>query len=62
MSERLTYWKCAECQGTGRAFYPWYAEQSSECFKCGGTGNALINGETERHKRRLRDERPQGAS
>lgn len=52
----LPYWKCAECHGTGRVFRPWYAKQSEECFECAGTGNALVDGATEQHKRRLADE------
>lgn len=55
MTERLTYWKCPDCHGAGLVFRPWYAETPEQCFKCDGTGNALVDGETERHKRRLAD-------
>lgn len=53
--EYLTYWKCQKCHGTGRVFEPWYADEPKECLRCDGTGNALVDGETERHKRRLFD-------
>jgi len=52
MGERLTYWKCPKCLGTGRRFEHWMSEPEP-CFSCDGTGNALVSGETERHKRRL---------
>jgi DnaJ-class molecular chaperone len=50
------WWKCPECHGTGRVFSPWYAKTSESCLKCDGTGNAVVNGEEERHRRRLLDE------
>ena len=56
MSDRLTYWKCPKCHGTGHVFRPWYNKQSGSCFACAGTGNALVDGETEQHKQRLADE------
>lgn len=52
----LTYWKCRECHGTGRVFRPWYAKESQPCFKCDGSGNALVDGEEQRHRRRLAGE------
>lgn len=51
------WWKCPECHGTGRVFRPWYAKTSEPCFKCDATGNAMVDGEAERHKRRLFEER-----
>lgn len=50
------WWKCNECQGTGRVFRPWYAPTSEECFKCDGTGNACVDGKARRHRRRVLDE------
>jgi len=50
VSDRITFWKCSECHGTGRVFVCVIAK---ECYKCDGTGNALIDGAEERHKRRL---------
>lgn len=49
-------WKCRECHGTGRVFRPWYAETSEPCFKCDGSGDALVDGDARRHERRVRDE------
>lgn len=53
--EYLTYWKCPRCHGTGLTFEPWFADEPNVCSKCGGSGNALVDGEAERHKRRLLD-------
>ena len=56
MNDRISYWKCPKCHGTGRVFSPWYAKTSQECFDCAGSGNAFVSGEEERHRRRLADE------
>lgn len=56
MKEYLTYWECSDCRGTGRVFRPWYAKHSEQCFKCDGTGNAIVDGEAARHRRRLHEE------
>lgn len=50
MHERLTYWKCPKCHGTGRVIYGPNAEK---CFECDGTGNAMIDGVEQAHRRRL---------
>ena len=50
-------WKCPDCPGTGRVFRPWYAETSQECLRCDATGDAMVNGEESRHRKRLFEER-----
>jgi hypothetical protein len=52
MSERITFWRCGHCLGTGRIFAV-YAIAPEVCAKCAGTGNALVDGEAERHRQRL---------
>lgn len=52
MSDRLTYWKCPHCHGTGRVFEA-YMREPLDCLECDGTGNSCTDGKTERHKRRL---------
>ena len=51
-TERISYWKCSHCLGTGRVIYGGDAGPH-DCSECDGTGNALIDGATERHKRAL---------
>lgn len=48
----LNYWQCSKCHGTGKVI-PVYAKNVEECEACDGTGNALVNGEAERHRRRI---------
>ena len=55
MEGRLTYWKCNVCHGTGRKFEHWM-DRSEICFKCDGTGNALVDGEERRLRRKLEEE------
>jgi DnaJ-class molecular chaperone len=50
------WWKCRHCHGTGRVFEPWYAQESNACSTCDGTGNAVVDGEAERHRRRVHEE------
>lgn len=50
MMERLTYWKCPSCRGTGRVAY---GPTAIACFHCAGTGNALVDGREAAHRRRL---------
>lgn len=50
------WWKCRECRGTGRVFSPWYSKHSQPCFKCDGTGDATVDGEESRHRKRLFEE------
>jgi hypothetical protein len=52
MTERITYWRCRHCFGTGMVFEP-YLKAPITCFRCDGSGNALIDGAAEQHKRRL---------
>lgn len=52
--ERITYWKCSTCYGTGKVIRGRIGSPRAEpCEKCDGTGNALVDGATERHKRRI---------
>lgn len=50
MNERLTYWECRECFGTGRVIV---ASNAYTCFACDGSGNALVSGAKHRHVQRL---------
>lgn len=58
MSERINYWRCQHCYGAGFVFEP-YMQGPQQCLKCDGTGNALIDGAAERHKRRVQEWEPQ---
>lgn len=51
--ERLTYWKCSECHGTGKVICGYDHDRIDPCSRCDATGNAMVDGETERHKRRI---------
>jgi DnaJ-class molecular chaperone len=56
MRERITYWKCSHCHGTGRTIWGHGDTARAEtCFYCDGTGNAFVDGATECHKRRLEE-------
>lgn len=47
MKNRLTYWKCPKCHGTGeRIVVPGHVEH---CSDCAGTGNALVDGKARAH-------------
>ena len=35
MEDRMTYWKCGNCKGTG------IDNIGADCHKCAGTGNAV---------------------
>lgn len=50
MAERLTYWRCLECHGTGRRVSGGY---DFHCDACDGTGNALVNGKARAHHRAM---------
>ena len=49
--ERIRYWKCSDCHGTGRAEH--IPGRVTTCERCDGTGNALVDGEAAAHRRRL---------
>lgn len=52
--ERITYWKCRHCHGTGqviRGCSEW--RRAFKCDECDGTGNALVDGAAEQHRRDL---------
>lgn len=54
MTERITYWKCPRCFGTGRLIHGYGdSKRAYECKDCDGTGNSMIDGATERYKREL---------
>jgi DnaJ-class molecular chaperone len=54
MKERLTYWKCNHCHGTGKLIVGFGdGARTASCDHCDGTGNGLVDGPTERHKRRV---------
>jgi hypothetical protein len=46
----LQFWKCKHCHGTGILRNPL-----RYCEQCDGSGNALVDGAEERHKRAIRD-------
>lgn len=51
MADRLTYWKCPRCYGTGQAIpIPGHVET---CSECDGTGNALVDGAARAHSRQV---------
>lgn len=50
--ERITFWKCPECHGVGK-LAPHWSDTVSDCPKCDGTGNALVDDEAERLRRRV---------
>lgn len=52
----MNWWKCSECHGTGRVYRPWYAKTSESCDRCDGSGNAMVDGAAERHRRRVLEE------
>lgn len=53
MNDRLTYWKCPKCHGTGKTIpIPGRVE---DCFDCDGTGNALVDGKARAHEREVND-------
>lgn len=54
MSERLIFWKCRHCYGTGEIIVGSRAPAVHRCPHCSGTGNALVDGHAEAHRRRLR--------
>ena len=54
MSERIHFWRCSHCFGTGLVFEP-YMQGPLQCLKCDGTGKAMVDGEAERHKRRIQE-------
>lgn len=50
----MNYWKCAQCHGTGKDIDYWTGKaRVIKCNECDGTGNALVDGAAERHKRRI---------
>lgn len=56
-TERLTWWKCPKCHGTGRVIA---LRRVEPCFHCDGTGNALIDGRARDHARRVAEIEAQG--
>ena len=54
MRERITYWKCPKCFGTGKCVQGFEPNaRTYDCEACDGTGNGMVDGATERHKRRV---------
>ena len=51
MSEPF-FQKCKRCCGTGKTIF---CEKITPCPDCDGTGNALVDGEEMRYRRRLRE-------
>lgn len=54
-NERLTYWKCPKCFGTGRVIVNDHkaVPHAKSCVDCDGSGNALVDGQANEHLRRL---------
>lgn len=54
MRERLTYWKCTYCHGTGYTLLgPIGVQHAEPCFSCDGTGNAMVDGAAASHARQV---------
>jgi len=51
MTERITYWKCPDCHGTGKRIVGY--DSVERCFRCDGTGNAFVDGRARAHARRV---------
>lgn len=48
--ERITYWRCPDCCGTGKLVA---GNSVTDCYKCDGTGNGMVDGEKAAHQRRI---------
>lgn len=55
MSERINYWQCSACHGTGEVLLGFYCDEILACDRCDGTGNAMVDGAKRRHERRLEE-------
>jgi predicted SprT family Zn-dependent metalloprotease len=43
----VNYCKCRDCFGTGRKISVYSGDVAYKCFKCDGTGNAMVDGPAE---------------
>lgn len=44
MTDKITYWKCGDCDGTGKRISGPYIV--GDCPRCNGSGNALRPGKS----------------
>lgn len=52
--DRITFWKCPKCHGTGKVITGRIGPpRVKDCERCDGTGNAMVDGAAEAHKRRI---------